>query len=585
MADEPPAAEPVADAPPAAEPTSAEGAVDAGPAPLSLVYLDVDDEITSAASRIRAAGAEEIALVLPFGSRLATSRINFRLLAREAGERGKRLQIITADASARSLAAAAGLPIHASVAAFESHRAGGDPAGPSNGAGAGAATPGRGPASATAVGVPAASAATGEQLALPSPDLDDTATRVLAVPRRKPQSVPLVGPPRPPVRTGVAIGAGLAVIVTVIAAGLLALEFLPSATITLNPRSQPLGPIELTVEAREDVTAPDQAGLLIPAERFTFALEATQTFPATGVKVTETRATGNVTFSNNDTGRANQIPAGSIVETESGVEFETLAAVDLPPAFLFPFFPSTASVAVQAVEPGEIGNVDAETITVVPRGENRRLLQVINREPTSGGDRVESPEVSEADVEGAMTALQTALLARLDELVAAREGVPAEVTLFPATRVAGEPSWSVEPETLVGTQAAEFDLGVTAEGSALGVDPAPIEALARTRLEARVTDGWSVVPASITVDVGAPNDLAGIILYPVTAAGTEVRDIDEAALRAEILGLGLPEARALLDDYGDVAIEVWPDWVTTIPTRAERVTLTLGEPRPSAPPS
>ena len=72
------------------------------PAPLSLVYLDVDDEITSAAARIRAAGAQEVALVLPYGSRLATSRINFRLLAREAAARGKKIEIIGADASARA---------------------------------------------------------------------------------------------------------------------------------------------------------------------------------------------------------------------------------------------------------------------------------------------------------------------------------------------------------------------------------------------------------------------------------------------------------------------------------------------------
>src|SRR5213078_1291367 len=90
-------------------------------APTPLIYLDVDDEITSAAARIRSAEAERLALVLPYGSRLATSRINFRLLAREAAARGKRLDIVCADASARALAAAAGLPVHASVAAFEAH--------------------------------------------------------------------------------------------------------------------------------------------------------------------------------------------------------------------------------------------------------------------------------------------------------------------------------------------------------------------------------------------------------------------------------------------------------------------------------
>jgi hypothetical protein len=47
-----------------------------------VVYLDVEDEITSAATRIRTAAGPRVGLVLPFGSRVATSRINFRLLAR-----------------------------------------------------------------------------------------------------------------------------------------------------------------------------------------------------------------------------------------------------------------------------------------------------------------------------------------------------------------------------------------------------------------------------------------------------------------------------------------------------------------------
>src|SRR6266550_4024254 len=85
----------------------------------SIIYLDIGDEITSAAARIRAAEAVRIALVLPAGSHLATSRINFRLLAREAQGRSRQLMIVSPDASARALAASAGLPVFASVREME----------------------------------------------------------------------------------------------------------------------------------------------------------------------------------------------------------------------------------------------------------------------------------------------------------------------------------------------------------------------------------------------------------------------------------------------------------------------------------
>ena len=85
----------------------------------TIVYLDAEDEITSAASRIRAAADSRVGLVIPFGSRVATSRINFRLLAREAMSHGRRLDIVAPDASARALAASAGLPVFASVGEYE----------------------------------------------------------------------------------------------------------------------------------------------------------------------------------------------------------------------------------------------------------------------------------------------------------------------------------------------------------------------------------------------------------------------------------------------------------------------------------
>ena len=86
---------------------------------MAIYYLDIDDEITSAAARIRDSSDSRIALVLAGGSRVATSRINFRLLAREAKKRGKRLAIIAADPSVQSVARTAELPVYATVGDYE----------------------------------------------------------------------------------------------------------------------------------------------------------------------------------------------------------------------------------------------------------------------------------------------------------------------------------------------------------------------------------------------------------------------------------------------------------------------------------
>ena len=532
-------------------------------APLSLIYLDVDDEITSAAARIRAAGADRVALVLPYGSRLATSRINFRLLAREATERGKHIEVICADASARALAIAAGLPTHASVAAFEG-RVPIAPAGP----------------------VAVADAAAAILDADPDP-ADDTLTRVLPIPRRSSPRVPIVGPPRPPVRPRIAIALIAAVAVLVILGGFLAVEYLPSATIVLHPRSEPIGPLQFTIEARPDVTTADPEGLVIPAQRVPFSLRAVDTFTATGERLVETKATGSVTFANFDTGRGVLIPVGTEVRTPSGIKFKTLSELTLPRAsfdFFPPFnvHPSTGNVAVEALVAGQAGNVGNNSITLLPK--QGRTLTVTNPDPTSGGESRQVTEVSEQDVAAAKTAIEAALATQMDEQLAAGAGVPQGLTTFPETATVGDPTYAVDPATLVGTDVATFDLSATAEGSAIGVDPTPIGAIAESRLEAKVTTGWTLVPDQTKTTIGAPSAFGETVTYAVTISGAQVHEVDQAALGIAIRGLLLAEARNKLDDYGDVDITLWPDWVTKVPTRPDRITFTLGDPQASAAP-
>lgn len=556
----------------------APGATPPNPAP--LIYLDVDDEITSAAARIRSAEAQRLALVLPYGSRLATSRINFRLLAREATERGKQIEIICADSSARALAVAAGLVVHPSVAAFEGREVAGD-----------AAAGGSAAAAAAAAG-----SALLDDAALADPKRkrrgagqadDSDATSVITLPRRSSPKVPIVGPPRPPMRTGLAVGIGVAVIALVIVGSLLAIDLLPSATIVLHPRAEELGPLPLTIEARADVTAPDPSGLVIPAQRITFQLQAAQTFSATGTKLVETKATGTVTFSNFDTGGANRIDAGAIVRTPSGIQFATQATVTLPNATIqFPFtiVPSTASVGVQAVAAGPDGNVGNNTITVVPKGENKRLLQVTNEQATTGGASTQTTVVSAQDVDAAKTAVDGLLNADLDRQIGERTGVPIGLTLFPEARAVGNTSYATDPATLVDTEAPSFDINASAEATVIAVDPVPLGAVAEARLRTKVDSGWAIQPGSIASEVGVPSVAGEVISYPVSVHGTEVRSIDQAALINQVKGLVLGQARSRLDDYGDVDISVWPDWVSTIPTHTDRITFTIGEPQASPSP-
>lgn len=546
--------------------TGAEASLSLELAP-EVVYLDVEDEITSAAARIRRLDAERVALVLPYGSRLATSRINFRLLAREAAARGKRLEIVAADASARALAGSAGLVVYASLAALENGDASvlgttaGRPAGGATGAGQTFAVDGE----------------------------DGTETRVIRVPRT-PEPVPKVGRSRPVVRTRTAAIATLLVVLLLAGGVIGAYLYLPSATIVLTPTAETLGPIQLTVEARTDVTQPDATNLVVPARTFEYPVSETQTFTTTGVKVTDVKATGSVTFSNFDTGRSNGIGAGAIVTTDTGIEFKTLADVFLPPATIdffppFPTHPSTASVAVEAVNAGPEGNVGVGAIDNVPRGENRNLTKVNNPDATSGGSHAQSPQISQQDVDAAMTQLQQALLHDLDVKARAAEGLPAGTVTFPDTESIGTPTPTVDATTLVGQEIASFDLGLSSTGTVLGVDPAPVTTVTTQRLVSQVGDGWQLAAGSTHVEVGDPTVSGDVVSFPVSASATRTRIVDRDALLRDVEGLVLAQARARLEAYGQVQITLWPDWVSSVPTNPDRITFTVGTPAPAPSPT
>jgi hypothetical protein len=212
------------------------------------------------------------------------------------------------------------------------------------------------------------------------------------------------------------------------------------------------------------------------------------------------------------------------------------------------------------------------------------VLSVTNTNPTTGGVHDETPQITQADIDTALAALNAALPAELDRQIGLGTTVPSGTTLYPESKLLGPTTPTVDPKTLLGLEQAQFDLGLSATGTVLGVDAAPIRSLAEERLRTRVAANFSLDEASIVIEVGVPSVVGDAISFPITMQARQVRNIDAAALLESIRGLDLPAARARLADFGDVQVSVWPDWVTTIPTNLDRVTFTQSEPRPTTGP-
>jgi Baseplate J-like protein len=555
----------------------------------SIIYLEVDDEITSAAARIRAAEPTRLAVVLPHGSRVATSRINFRLLSRDALTHEKRLSLISADPATRALAASAGLPVFASVADYETAMSGADDGQPDRQAAVAPAPAGHpGPGEAPTAAVTAATIVTGGQtIRAPMPPAPD--------PGPSPYGVPVAaGVTRSPdrsvtptatdgsfraIRTSWFVGAailGLALLVAVVGTYLL----LPSATIVVTPRPEPVGPIEARVVADPSATEPGGDPPVIPAEVLTVPVEAEDTFPATGTRVDLTKAKGAVRFENLDPTSTNRIAEGSIVSTSDGIRFRTDATITVDRADLvgLTIFPARASVAVTAVAGGPEGNVEPGTIVVVPRDESSVFLRVTNPEATSGGTREEFARVTQEDIDAATTALDASLQAAFDQALEDPALTPAGERIFPETGMLGLSTLTVPADSLLGQEVSEFTLGATANGTVVSADPTPVTALAEDRLRAAVAPDHELVEDSVDIEIGDAVVLGQTVTFPVSATAEQIAILDADTLKAMVLGKPTDEAKVILTPFGVVSLEVSPDWSGSVPGFDSRVDLTIGGP-------
>ncbi len=503
---------------------------------MAVWYLDNDDEITDAVARLRQATDERVVFVVPPGSRIATGRINFKLLAREAETRGLEMAIASPDEQVRALATSAG--VLAAPTAEEAQ-----------------AALERGDEPPTAAEAPDAEAASALATAARAPEQD---RGILVWSSQRVRFATII------------------VLALVIVGAFVGWRTLPTAEITLTPVTALLGPIEVTVVASTAVTEPDPESGQTPAVELPTPLTASSTFAATGVESMETRAAGEVVFSSVAQAFDQEIVAGTRLHTPAGVEFQTTGAVTLPHT---PSGgdPSEVSAAVEAVEAGDEGNVPAGAITAVPSLENQGI-SVSNPEPTTDGRIEQTPVVTTQDYDAAAVDLQNrlvgALAAHLDDPSNAPEGL----TRYAETAKPGAVRLDPPADAIVGTDMAEFELSGEVVASVLAVDTGLVDEMTRSRLLAAVPEGTDLLPGSVTVGHGE-GSAEGQRIHVNGSASAEIYPLVNAdELLAQVAGLPISEAQAILAEFGRATVSVWPDFVGDLPDDRGRITLDVTEP-------
>jgi hypothetical protein len=346
---------------------------------------------------------------------------------------------------------------------------------------------------------------------------------------------------------------------------------LPGATVTIEPATEPIDPVSYVI----DVAQP---------ERVEGTARAQATVTATGTYDIERPASGTVTLFN-WSAFDQAIPAGTLVAAGDQA-FETVADVVVPTGLLTPFgtiLAGEADVGVVASAPGPAGNVDATAIdTILSTNADARLRgfrnndqrRVENREPTTGGVDRSGVEITQADVDAAVETLTADMSAR----VAA--AIDEQGDAIVAQSEAAEPRIN-GLEDLVGTRdQAEATISGRLRWEALTADRNEVIEAARQQLvddPSVVPDGHALLPASVEVEVGEASLSGDAMRVDVTASGLSAAQIDGNEVAARIAGLAPADAEAALADLGSASIDLWPDWVGSVPAMTWRIEVRVAE--------
>ena len=537
-----------------------------------VIYVDIEDDITSVIEKVKTAKTAIVALVPPKRIGMLQSAVNLKLLQRAAKSAKKHVVLITNNQALIGLAAGLEMPVaknlqsRPEVPEVKSAPIAGDEE-----------------------VIDGASLPVGDHAHAATDDEDSAVDDIVFAPTDKPGAA--VAPASAPFaakaakkapRKGSAIpdfdrfrkklfigfGAGALFIVFLI----WAIWFAPKATIAITARTNVVNinkQLRLVPDTSLDAAQASLAPVIKQSKK-----TASVTFAPTGKKNVGERATGTVKFSNNDPS-ASSIPAGTQVVTSSGLAFVTDSAVTVPAAELSfscsgYLCPGTASVGITAAGPGAKYNGATGSVDGSFDGADGRLVDAT----TGGSDRTVTV-VSQDDIDKAKDQLTAQDSNKLKKELSKQFGNDMIVI--------GD-SFSVEP----GEPTATPGLDAEATSAKLSAETVyTMVALKRSDLravfDADIKRQISGEKAQKIYESGDENvsftefvkNESGFTVR-ARAAGQVGPQIDDQALAKQVVKKRAGEIQQqieMIQGVEDVNVKLSPFWVTKAPSKAEKITI------------
>ena len=498
------------------------------------IYVETEEEIPEVVERMRRTTSQDTMLVLPARSRVGQSRFNFQLLKNYASRMGKKVTVVCDDPAVQKMASETGFAVFGTV----------------------------GPA--------------GEGIAAKEPP--PPAPRKWWQ-RKGPLVAPHIGviaPTKLITKTATELKPGRFLLymamLMILLLGLSAMAvFVPSASVTLIAQAAPFSQRDVEIQAE-----PGKAPIRVRVSQI--SRTDSQGFKTTGVKaVPLAPAMAQVVYTNGlsqprcpspDCGSPGLVfPRGQrLKDNKDGLEFAQISPNTLVR------WNSTATVTVQAVIPGPVGNVGDNVITTI---EDLVYAKVTATNPQAAGggtDPSNTPLMQESDFDAGRAQLEQSLHQEIAQQLAA--GVQKGEKLS-STIVFGAPQFNTDHKP--GDAVPSFSGTMTVQGEGDFYVDADVAKAYTTHLEQLVpTNQQLLTDSGVKVDYRILSATSGgHLTFIGNATAFVAPKLDENKILASIVGRPLQGAKFYLQTLPikSSTIEEQPIPLPLMPLLARRITI------------
>ena len=563
-----------------------------------VIYIEIDEEITSIYDRMKRVKQKEIYLVVPRKAILFQSVVNLKILASKLKDDGKKLVLITTDRMGKHLAEQIGIPVYTQIEVEEIKA-------PSEDSPKMRIEPIQARRNVVLKDLPQRfkekKITIGEMIKQfreqdkkgkkSSGDTFDTFSFVR--PNRKLLALILI------------VSIGLFMLISYIA--------FPGATVYIKPRFDNINHsvnVVLADKRKNQSLLSQNEPHVIASEGVMTVTKQTKVFNTTSKVFDGKNATGQIKIINTSDEEW-PLKDKTRFQTEEGIIFRMQSSVTVPPVTIDEEGNRVLGEFLVDVEAdpfdiydhpiGERGNIQPTTFTIPGLSKyNQKVIWGESLEPMTGGVTSFQMIVLEEDIEAAKKQIEDNLiLMARDDL---RSYIEEMNKLNRTNLVLLDDSRYLETELqdlrisddLEGSQKEKFEVfaKVKAEGVAYDFDQLfalmKKELKTRTHPDMRIRED-SINPDTITYEVIDEDKDLGQIKITATIQGIEEYVIEpdiEAGLRfsnklkERILGLPVEEAENYINnltEVDEVEIKVWPIWLSTMPRIPENIEVKLME--------